>query len=96
MSKAIYKYQSESISPHITVMNRSSGLLTVLVFVLSLNSFMFLAFLILVALMKKLDHPHIVSLIGIIEEEPVWIVMELYQYGEVSGKGVTQSIYTIK
>ncbi|XP_060773653.1 protein tyrosine kinase 2 beta, b isoform X2 [Neoarius graeffei] len=35
------------------------------------------------ALMKKLDHPHIVSLIGIIEEEPVWIVMELYQYGEL-------------
>ncbi|XP_053470269.1 protein tyrosine kinase 2 beta, b isoform X1 [Ictalurus furcatus] len=35
------------------------------------------------AIMKKLDHPHIVSLIGIIEEEPVWIVMELYQYGEL-------------
>ncbi|KAI5619817.1 protein-tyrosine kinase 2-beta [Silurus asotus] len=34
-------------------------------------------------IMKKLDHPHIVSLIGIIEEEPVWIVMELYQYGEL-------------
>jgi len=33
--------------------------------------------------MKKLDHPHIVRLIGIIEEDPVWIVMELYQYGEV-------------
>ncbi|XP_034169517.2 protein tyrosine kinase 2 beta, b isoform X2 [Pangasianodon hypophthalmus] len=35
------------------------------------------------AIMKTLDHPHIVSLIGIIEEEPVWIVMELYQYGEL-------------
>ncbi|XP_053344696.1 protein tyrosine kinase 2 beta, b [Clarias gariepinus] len=35
------------------------------------------------ALMKKLEHPHIVSLIGIIEEEPVWIVMELYQHGEL-------------
>lgn len=33
--------------------------------------------------MKTLDHPHIVKLIGIIEENPVWIVMELYQYGEV-------------
>lgn len=34
--------------------------------------------------MKKLNHQHIVRLIGIIEENPVWIVMELYQYGEVS------------
>lgn len=34
-------------------------------------------------IMKKLDHPHIVRLIGIIEEEPVWIVMELYEYGEL-------------
>ncbi|XP_030576981.1 protein tyrosine kinase 2 beta, b isoform X2 [Archocentrus centrarchus] len=34
-------------------------------------------------IMKKLDHPHIVKLIGIIEENPVWIVMELYQYGEL-------------
>lgn len=33
--------------------------------------------------MKKLDHPHIVRLIGVIEEDPVWIVMELYQFGEV-------------
>lgn len=35
--------------------------------------------------MKKLDHPHIVKLIGIAEEEPTWIIMELYPYGEVSG-----------
>lgn len=35
-------------------------------------------------IMKNLDHPHIVKLIGIIEEDPVWIVMELYQFGEVS------------
>ncbi|KAM4522284.1 protein tyrosine kinase 2 beta, b isoform 1-T4 [Odontesthes bonariensis] len=34
-------------------------------------------------IMKKLDHPHIVRLIGIIEDDPVWIVMELYQYGEL-------------
>ncbi|KAK1795551.1 hypothetical protein P4O66_001049 [Electrophorus voltai] len=34
-------------------------------------------------IMKNLDHPHIVSLIGIIEEDPVWIVMELYKYGEL-------------
>lgn len=33
--------------------------------------------------MKNLNHQHIVRLIGIIEENPVWIVMELYQYGEV-------------
>ena len=35
--------------------------------------------------MKKLDHPHIVKLIGIAEEEPTWIIMELYPYGEVRG-----------
>ncbi|XP_041832020.1 protein tyrosine kinase 2 beta, b [Melanotaenia boesemani] len=34
-------------------------------------------------IMKNLDHPHIVKLIGVIEEDPVWIVMELYQYGEL-------------
>uniref|UniRef100_A0A8C6MMU7 non-specific protein-tyrosine kinase n=1 Tax=Nothobranchius furzeri TaxID=105023 RepID=A0A8C6MMU7_NOTFU len=34
-------------------------------------------------IMKNLDHPHIVKLIGIIEQNPVWIVMELYQYGEL-------------
>lgn len=34
--------------------------------------------------MKNLDHPHIVRLIGVIEVDPVWIVMELYKHGEVS------------
>ncbi|NXR25233.1 FAK2 kinase, partial [Cinclus mexicanus] len=34
-------------------------------------------------LMKKLDHPHIVKLLGIAEEEPTWIIMELYPYGEL-------------
>lgn len=34
-------------------------------------------------IMKNLDHLHIVKLIGIIEEDPVWIVMELYQHGEL-------------
>ncbi|XP_053514243.1 protein-tyrosine kinase 2-beta isoform X2 [Artibeus jamaicensis] len=34
-------------------------------------------------IMKNLDHPHIVKLIGIIEEEPTWIIMELYSYGEL-------------
>lgn len=34
-------------------------------------------------IMKNLNHQHIVKLIGIIEESPVWIVMELYPYGEV-------------
>ncbi|XP_037541768.1 protein tyrosine kinase 2 beta, b [Nematolebias whitei] len=41
-------------------------------------------------IMKNLDHPHIVRLIGIIEQDPVWIVMELYQYGEL-GKYLTQN-----
>ena len=35
-------------------------------------------------IMKNLDNQHIVKLIGIIEEDPVWIVMELYEHGEVS------------
>lgn len=38
---------------------------------------------IVAGLMKNLDHPHIVRLIGVIEVDPVWIVMELYKYGEV-------------
>ncbi|XP_075940638.1 protein tyrosine kinase 2 beta, b isoform X1 [Anarhichas minor] len=34
-------------------------------------------------IMKNLNHQHIVKLIGIIEDDPVWIVMELYQHGEL-------------
>lgn len=34
-------------------------------------------------LMKNLDHPHIVRLVGVIEVDPVWIVMELLEHGEV-------------
>ncbi|CAI9568777.1 unnamed protein product [Staurois parvus] len=34
-------------------------------------------------LMRNLDHPHIVRLIGIIEQDPIWIVMELYPFGEL-------------
>ncbi|XP_051908035.1 protein-tyrosine kinase 2-beta-like [Hippocampus zosterae] len=41
-------------------------------------------------IMKNLNHPHIVKLIGIIEENPVWIVMELYEYGEL-GKYLTEN-----
>uniref|UniRef100_A0A8C5E611 non-specific protein-tyrosine kinase n=1 Tax=Gouania willdenowi TaxID=441366 RepID=A0A8C5E611_GOUWI len=45
-------------------------------------------------IMKNLNHPHIVRLIGIIEENPVWIVMELYQYGEL-GNYLTQNQHTL-
>ncbi|XP_027140307.1 protein tyrosine kinase 2 beta, b [Larimichthys crocea] len=41
-------------------------------------------------IMKKFDHQHIVKLIGIIEDDPVSIVMELYQYGEL-GNYLTQN-----
>uniref|UniRef100_A0A8C5MKZ3 non-specific protein-tyrosine kinase n=1 Tax=Leptobrachium leishanense TaxID=445787 RepID=A0A8C5MKZ3_9ANUR len=34
-------------------------------------------------LMRNLEHPHIVKLIGIIEDDPIWIVMELYPFGEL-------------
>ncbi|XP_035473062.1 protein tyrosine kinase 2 beta, b [Scophthalmus maximus] len=45
-------------------------------------------------IMKNLEHPHIVKLIGIIEEDPVWIVMELYQCGEL-GNYLTQHKNTL-
>lgn len=33
--------------------------------------------------MRQFDHPHIVKLIGVITENPVWIIMELCTLGEV-------------
>ncbi|XP_068433875.1 protein tyrosine kinase 2 beta, b isoform X2 [Clinocottus analis] len=45
-------------------------------------------------IMKNLNHQHIVKLIGIIEDDPVWIVMELYQYGEL-GNYLTENQSTI-
>ncbi|KAK2880314.1 protein-tyrosine kinase 2-beta-like isoform X1 [Channa argus] len=41
-------------------------------------------------LMKNLDHPNIVRLIGVIEVDPVWIVMELYEHGELGNYLVEQ------
>ncbi|XP_028256707.1 protein-tyrosine kinase 2-beta-like [Parambassis ranga] len=41
-------------------------------------------------LMKNLDHPNIVRLIGVIEVDPVWIVMELYEHGELGNYLVKQ------
>nr|XP_049610556.1 protein-tyrosine kinase 2-beta isoform X5 [Syngnathus scovelli] len=45
-------------------------------------------------LMKNLDHPHIVCLIGVINIDPVWIVMELCQYGEL-GKYLKEQKYIL-
>ncbi|KAM4559557.1 protein-tyrosine kinase 2-beta-like [Odontesthes bonariensis] len=41
-------------------------------------------------LMKNLDHPHIVRFIGVIEVEPVCILMELYEHGELGNYLVEQ------
>ena len=35
-------------------------------------------------IMRQFDHPHIIKLIGICSESPIWIVMELAKLGEVS------------
>ncbi|XP_058479103.1 protein-tyrosine kinase 2-beta-like [Solea solea] len=45
-------------------------------------------------LMKNLDHPHIVRLIGVIEVDPVCIVMELYEHGEL-GKYLVEQQYLV-
>ncbi|GAU98565.1 hypothetical protein RvY_09694 [Ramazzottius varieornatus] len=34
-------------------------------------------------IMKQFDHPHIIKLIGVCPETPIWIVMELAKYGEL-------------
>ncbi|XP_023933650.1 focal adhesion kinase 1 isoform X1 [Lingula anatina] len=34
-------------------------------------------------IMQQFDHPHIVKLIGICSESPIWIVMELAKHGEM-------------
>uniref|UniRef100_A0A672IFV0 Protein kinase domain-containing protein n=1 Tax=Salarias fasciatus TaxID=181472 RepID=A0A672IFV0_SALFA len=39
---------------------------------------------------EDLDHPHIVRLVGVIEVDPVWIVMELYKHGELGSYLVEQ------
>ena len=33
--------------------------------------------------MCQFDHPHIVKLIGVVSDHPIWIVMELCKLGEV-------------
>ncbi|XP_056157026.1 protein-tyrosine kinase 2-beta [Lampris incognitus] len=43
-------------------------------------------------LMKDLDHPHIVRLVGVIEIDPVWIVMELYEHGELGNYLIEQQL----
>ncbi|XP_022625587.1 protein-tyrosine kinase 2-beta-like [Seriola dumerili] len=45
-------------------------------------------------LMKNLDHPHIVRLIGVSEVDPVWIVMELYELGEL-GQYLVEQQYVL-
>lgn len=41
------------------------------------------ALLLFAVTMRQFDHPHIVKLIGVITENPVWIIMELCTLGEV-------------
>uniref|UniRef100_A0A8C4EUM7 Protein kinase domain-containing protein n=1 Tax=Dicentrarchus labrax TaxID=13489 RepID=A0A8C4EUM7_DICLA len=45
--------------------------------------------------MRQFDHPHIVKLIGVITENPVWIIMELCTLGEVrlSFSNITSSLF---
>lgn len=34
-------------------------------------------------IMQKFDHPHIIKLVGVCSDSPVWIVMELARFGEL-------------
>lgn len=34
-------------------------------------------------IMQQFDHPHIIKLIGVCSDSPIWIVMELARYGEM-------------
>lgn len=53
----------------------------------------------LIVTMRQFDHPHIVKLIGVITENPVWIIMELCTLGEVVPQnpkfGMSAFIFTI-
>uniref|UniRef100_A0AAZ3PRS2 Focal adhesion kinase 1 n=1 Tax=Oncorhynchus tshawytscha TaxID=74940 RepID=A0AAZ3PRS2_ONCTS len=44
--------------------------------------------------MRQFDHPHIVKLIGVITENPVWIIMELCTLGEVQNTHTIQCFKT--
>lgn len=35
-------------------------------------------------IMQQFDHRHIIKLIGICSDSPIWIIMELAKHGEVS------------
>ena len=41
--------------------------------------------------MQQFDHPHIIKLLGVCMESPIWIVMELAQLGEVGLYYLTKS-----
>jgi len=34
-------------------------------------------------IMQQFDHPHIIKLVGVCSESPIWIVMELARLGEM-------------
>lgn len=51
-----------------------------------------LSFNCIIDILKQFDHPHIIKLLGISSEPPVWIVMELAQLGEVNEQCYALSI----
>lgn len=48
-----------------------------------LVSIIFFSNFIILDIMQKFDHPHIIRLIGICSGSPIWIVMELARLGEL-------------